>query len=298
MHGLEPSEAPFLITSYAAEKAIVSGPAGQALLHTLDSTKVMGLGLAVGPLRRPFATKAPLTAPDAWRGTTVRSINSDTQDATIRALGGVPVNASYHFPDLIEAGKLSAVEANIAQYAVNNYGTLVPMAARNVVLWPKMLVLAFNREKFNALSRQQQNWVREAAAEATKKSVDFSYDETTPARTLCDQGVRFTDASPAQLTALRSQVLRCSTSSRRTRSPGRCCNRFDGPWRRTPDRRAGCTAACRTRRAGCQAGTSAVTVVPPPAGLSTVSPPPAAASRSASPCRPEPDGSAPPHPRS
>ena len=26
------------------------------------------------------------------------------QDATIRALGGVPVNASYHYPDLIQAG--------------------------------------------------------------------------------------------------------------------------------------------------------------------------------------------------
>jgi TRAP-type C4-dicarboxylate transport system substrate-binding protein len=206
MHGLEASETPFLITSYAAEKAIVSGPAGQALLHTLDSTKVIGLGVAVGPLRRPFATKAPLTAPAAWRGTTVRSFNSDTQDATIRALGGVPVNASYYFPDLIQAGKLSAVETDIPQYTLNEYGTLTPMAARNVVLWPKMLLLAFNREKFNALSRQQQNWVRQAAAEATKKSVDFSYDETAPARALCDQGVRFTDASPAQLTALHSRV--------------------------------------------------------------------------------------------
>jgi TRAP-type C4-dicarboxylate transport system substrate-binding protein len=206
IHGLEGSEAPFLITSYAAEKAIVSGPAGAALLHTLDSTKVIGLGLAVGPLRRPFATKAPLTTPDAWRQTTVRSFNSDTQDATIRALGGVPVNASYHFPDLIDAGTLSAVETDIPQYAFNNYGTLAPMVARNVVLWPKLMVLAFNREKFNALSSQQQNWVRAAAAEATKESVDFSYDETMPARALCDQGVRFIDASPAQLTALRSQV--------------------------------------------------------------------------------------------
>lgn len=206
IHGLEASEAPFLITSYAAEKAIVSGTAGDALLHTLDSTKVIGLGLAVGPLRRPFATKAVLTTPDAWRQTTFRSFNSDTQDATIRALGGVPVNASYNFPDLIAAGTLSAVETDIPQYAFNNYGTLAPMVARNVVLWPKLMVLAFNREKFNALSSQQQEWVRAAAADATKESLDFSYDETTPARVLCDQGVRFIDASPAQLTALRSQV--------------------------------------------------------------------------------------------
>lgn len=206
IHGLEASEAPFLITSYAAEKAIVSGPAGEALLNTLDSTKVLGLGLAVGPLRRPFATKAPLTTPDAWRHTTFRSFNSDTQDATIRALGGVPVNASYHFPDLISAGTLSAVETDIPQYAFNSYGTLAPMVARNVVLWPKMMVLAFNRAKFNALSSQQQKWVRAAAADATKESVDFSYDETKPARALCDQGVRFIDASPTQLTALRSRV--------------------------------------------------------------------------------------------
>jgi TRAP-type C4-dicarboxylate transport system substrate-binding protein len=206
IHGLEASEAPFVITSYVAEKAIVSGPAGEALMHTFDSTKIMGLGLAVGPLRRPFATEKPLVAPDDWRGQTVRTYNSDTQDATVRALGGVPVNASFQFPDLVRAGKLKAVELDIPQYALNSYGTLAPMAARNVVLWPKLLVLAFNRERFQSLTSQQQNWVRQAAAQATKESVDYSYDDTTPAKTLCEEGVRFTDASPAQLTALKSRV--------------------------------------------------------------------------------------------
>ena len=58
--GLEVVEAPMTITSYAAQKALVSGPVADKVLARLDGSGVVGLGLAVGPLRRPFAAKDPL----------------------------------------------------------------------------------------------------------------------------------------------------------------------------------------------------------------------------------------------
>jgi TRAP-type C4-dicarboxylate transport system substrate-binding protein len=74
--GLEAVEAPMTLTSYAAEKALVSGPVADKLLAKLEGTGVLGLDLAVGPLRRPFAAEAPLLGPEDWAGATFRVYNS------------------------------------------------------------------------------------------------------------------------------------------------------------------------------------------------------------------------------
>jgi TRAP-type C4-dicarboxylate transport system substrate-binding protein len=206
IRGLEPVEAPFTLTSYAAERSFVAGPEGQAVLATLDGSGVVGLGLAVGPLRRPWAVKAPLVDLDRWRGVKFRSFNSPVQDGVVRALGAKPVAASFHFPDLVEAGKLQGVEIDVAQYAENEYGNLTPEAVGNEVLWPKMLVLALSQQRFDSLSAEQQGWVRGAAQDAVQASVDFDYPEDSLAEHLCSQGVRFVEATPTQIAALRRAV--------------------------------------------------------------------------------------------
>ena len=66
--GLEVGRGPMTITSYAAEKALVSGPWRAELLARLDGTGVVGLGLAVGPLRRPFAAQGALARAGGLEG--------------------------------------------------------------------------------------------------------------------------------------------------------------------------------------------------------------------------------------
>jgi hypothetical protein len=51
------------VTSYAAKKALVSGPVTDRPPAELGGAGVVGLNLAVGPLRRSFAAKAPLLGP-------------------------------------------------------------------------------------------------------------------------------------------------------------------------------------------------------------------------------------------
>ena len=206
IRGLEAVEAPMTLTSYAAEKALVTGPSSVGLLRTLTGTGVLGLGLMVGPLRRPFSTATPLDALPGWHGMTFRTYNSPVQEATARALGAVAVSASYNFPELVRAGRLKAAETDVAQYAFNHYGTLLPRAVGNVVLWPRVPVLAFSQQRFDSLSAAEQGWVRDAAAEAVQASVAYAYNENGPALTLCKQGVRFLYATPAQLIALTAAV--------------------------------------------------------------------------------------------
>jgi TRAP-type C4-dicarboxylate transport system substrate-binding protein len=203
--GLEVVEAPLTITSYAAQQALVSGPVAGKLLARLDGSGVVGLGLTVGPLRRPFAAKDPLLGPEDWKGITFRVFNSPVQADAVRALGATPADLSFSFIDQIKEGTLRGAEFDIAQYAHNGNGPEAGYVTANVVLWPKVFVLALSQKRFDALTSQQQGWVREAAAQAVKASVDAPYEEATAARTLCDRGARFHNASPGQVQGLRSR---------------------------------------------------------------------------------------------
>jgi len=203
--GLEVVEAPLTIASYAAQKALVSGPVAGKLLARLDGSGVVGLGLTVGPLRRPFAAGQPLLAPEDWKGMTFRVFNSPVQADAVRALGATPADLSISFIDQIKEGTLRGAELDIAQYERNGNGPEAGNVTANVVLWPKVFVLALSQKRFDALTPQQQAWVREAAAQAVKASVDAPYEEATAARTLCARGARFYDASPGQVQGLRSR---------------------------------------------------------------------------------------------
>jgi TRAP-type C4-dicarboxylate transport system substrate-binding protein len=204
--GLEAVEAPMTLTSYAAEKTLVSGPVADKLLAKLDGTGVVGLNLAVGPLRRPFAAEAPLLGPEAWKGVTFRVYNSPVQTDAVRLLGATPVNLGLGWIDEVRAGGLRGVEFDIAQYAHMGNTTEAGYVTANVVLWPKVFVLSIGQERFDALTDEQRDWVREAAQGAMQASVDATYDETTIAQDLCGQGARFIDASPDQIAALRTSL--------------------------------------------------------------------------------------------
>jgi TRAP-type C4-dicarboxylate transport system substrate-binding protein len=204
--GLEVVEAPMTITSYRAEKALVSGPVADELLDRLDGSGVVGLGLAVGPLRRPFAAEAPLLEPADWEGAAFRVYNSPVQAETVRALGGTPVNVGFSWVEDVQGGRLRGAEFDIPQYARNDLTTEAGNVTANVVLWPKVFVLSFSQKRWDALSEEQRGWVREAADRAVQASVDATYDEATPANDLCESGVRFVDASPEQIRGLRSAL--------------------------------------------------------------------------------------------
>lgn len=204
--GLEAVEAPMTVTSYAAEKALVSGPVADKLLAKLEGTGVVGLSLAVGPLRRPFAADAPLLGPEDWAGATFRVYNSPVQTDAVRLLGATPVNLGVEWIDEVRAGRLRGVEFDIAQYAQDTNTTDAGNVTANVVLWPKVFVLSISQKRFDTFSDEQQSWVREAADKAMQVSVDSTYDEATLAQELCEKGTRFIAASPDQIAALRSTL--------------------------------------------------------------------------------------------
>jgi TRAP-type C4-dicarboxylate transport system substrate-binding protein len=202
---LQALEVPLLITSLDAERALVTAPVADDLLTTLHGHGIVGLGLTVGPLRRPMATKPLLSVAD-WKDTRFRYFNATVQDAFLKALGAKPVNVSYDFPSLVGAGELDGIESDVAQYDENGLGDLLSHVTRNVVLWARMSVFIMNAGTFDRLSSTQRGWVMAAARAAVKASMDYNYDEATPAAAMCRDGVRFHDASAAALRELQVAV--------------------------------------------------------------------------------------------
>lgn len=206
IRGLAAIEAPLTITSYAAEEELADGDAAGLVMASLEDSGVKGLGLAVGPLRRPFGVgEFPLSAGD-WEGLRFRSYNSSVQTATIGALGGTAVQAGTDWPALAESGDLDGIEFDVAQYFANGYGPQAGRVASNVVLWPKMFVLSLNQDLWDGLTDQQRVWVQAAADQAVDASVAADYPDDEIAWQLCARGVRFRAADPGEILAIREAV--------------------------------------------------------------------------------------------
>ena len=252
--GLEAVEAPMVITNYQAQKELVSGPVAEQILAKLEGSGMVGLGLVVGPLRRPFTT-VPILDPEDWAGARIRVFNSPTQFDAMRALGAEPVNLSFEWVQKVRDGELEGAEFDIAQYRTNDLRQEVGHVTSNVVLWPKVFVLALSQEKFDSLSEEQQGWVREAAERAITASVEAEYDETTPARELCDVGLRFVEATPDQLAGLREAFVPVIESLAANPESGALLSAIQGiaaehPDTDVPDVPAGCTQVASDAAAG------------------------------------------------
>ena len=204
--GFQAIETPLTLTSYDAEKALARSDAAVALMRKTDGTGLVGLGLSVGSLRRPFAARSPLVDPDDWQGVHFRTYNSPVQAETIRALGGRPENVGLDWLDKVRHGSLRGAEYDLAQYAHNGGGTIAGNITSNVVLWPKMYVLSLSEDRWGSLTYQQRAWVRLAARRAVATSIARTYDDRSAATRLCSSGARFSAASETQLRTLRSRL--------------------------------------------------------------------------------------------
>ena len=182
-------EAPMTITSYAAKRGLVSGPVVDTVVEQLDGSGVVGLGLVVGPLRRPFVGESPLLGPTDWQGATFRVFNSPVQTDVVSSVRRRAGQSGLRVDRRDRRGALRGAEFDIAQYASNGLTTEAGNVTANVVLWPKVFVLSVSQERFDSLTDEQRGWLREAAGQATQASVDAEYDENTLAAELCARGL-------------------------------------------------------------------------------------------------------------
>jgi len=196
-------QAPMLIDSYPLEQAVITADIPGQMLQGLDRIGVRGLGVLGDGLRKPVAVKRPLLIPDDWHGVTFATLKSQGQADAIRALGANPVHAFRRTRNKgLSTGKLQGLEMNLLVYGQSVPAQAAPYVTANVNLWPQMDVLLANPDRLGGLSKQQRNWLEEAAQDATERSVSLADHDAQSLQKACQAGARFANASRGDLASL------------------------------------------------------------------------------------------------
>jgi TRAP-type transport system periplasmic protein len=197
--------APMLVDSYGAEEAVIKSGITEQMMRGIEDLGVVGLGVLADGLRKPIGVSKPILGPADWRGISFGTLRSNGQAEAIRALGATP--AQVFGPERKEGlqnGTIQGFEMNIWVYLSDVLPQLAPYVTSNVNLWPQMDVLLANPARLAALTGEQRGWLEEAAREAATRSVALADKDAETVGRACSSGVRFAEASPADLAALRS----------------------------------------------------------------------------------------------
>jgi TRAP-type transport system periplasmic protein len=208
VHSFEALTAPLLVDSYPLQAAVLRSELPRRMLPALNGLGISPLALLAGGLRRPIAVDRPLLRPDDWRGMTFSAFRSESQAATVRALGALHTDVFAN--DLaagLAAGTIGGFEKNLLAYSMNGgMERVAPHVAANVTLWPETVVLVVNPRRLGRLTARQAGWLRGAASDAAARSAAMADVDQGLVAASCGKGARFAVASTADLAALRAAV--------------------------------------------------------------------------------------------
>jgi TRAP-type C4-dicarboxylate transport system substrate-binding protein len=176
--------APFLVDSDALAADVVTGPLAHELLGGLEEVGVTGLALVPEGLRHVFSFGDPLSSPDDFAGTTIRSPRSDTVYALFEALGATADDPQgSDFDAAVDSGTLAGVESSFAR--AGSLPGSQQVAVGNLTLFPKVESLVANSERFAALTDEQRAMLSDAAARTRDGVVAATVADAERARTYC-----------------------------------------------------------------------------------------------------------------
>jgi TRAP-type C4-dicarboxylate transport system substrate-binding protein len=197
----QPLHAPFLVSSYAAERAVLGDAVAQDMLAGLRGSGLVGLALLADELRFPAAAEAPLLHARDFDGLVFGVMPSKVQSAAMTALGA----RVEPLRNLASTGMygLEGAETMWSTYTANGQDATVPFVTANATLWPRTTVMVANSHALDGLSGDDRDVLNRAAAEAARWSLEHAEDKVDgEIAQACDRGARIALASPHQLTVL------------------------------------------------------------------------------------------------
>lgn len=182
--------APFLITSDALVADVIRSDLADDLMSGLGTAGVIGLSMFPAGLRHPFGVTAPLTGPEDYVGSSIRSPTSATVQALFEALGATTNDEEFDATrsDGMESGYLESPD--------------VAFATGNVTFFPKVLVLVVNTDTMDGLDPEQQDILLAAATETQDWAVENTLSDRDAALRWCRDGGTVVRASDSDVEAM------------------------------------------------------------------------------------------------
>ena len=192
--------APMLLDSHQLVAEVVASDLGDTALAGLEGIGVTGLALLPGGLRHVFAFGKPMTTPDDFAGTTVRTPRSDTGFALFEAWGAVPADLKATFDAGVRDGTVGAADSSFDR--APNLPTLATTGG-NVTTSANLQVLVVGTDALDDLSDEHADALRTAATEVREKVLAEPADEAALAAAYCAAGGTVIIAGAGDVAALR-----------------------------------------------------------------------------------------------
>lgn len=189
---------PYVMRTYADFARMAASPEAEAIMASLSTHGMIGLGLYDGGQRHFLTNGEPVTDISQFKGLKTRVAPTKLFLAVWEAAGVNPTPMAYgEVYSGLETGAIDAVEINLT--SIESEGLFD--AAKNVTLtghyfWPGIMLI--NQSVFEGLTQEQQTILREAAREVVEPQVMAvaAYDEELK-KSLIGKGVVITEASDA-----------------------------------------------------------------------------------------------------
>ena len=173
VHAFDALQAPFLIDRYDLERRSSPATSAPRCWRPPSAGGLVGLAIHEGGLRKPVGAREPLTARGLRRPEDPLGALRRAGRRPARARRGpdpLPIGEVY---GALRDGTVDAMEANLGLVQSFQYYEVADFITANVNFWPFPTALVINEDKFNALSEEQQNVLREVGGELGAFSIDF-----------------------------------------------------------------------------------------------------------------------------
>jgi tripartite ATP-independent transporter DctP family solute receptor len=157
---------PYVFRDEAHRFGVLDGDIGAELLRAGEPRRLLGLAFYDAGSRSFYTTRRPVRTPADLRGMKIRVQESATAVLMVRALGGSPTPIAFgEIYTALQQGVVDGAENNppsflsSRHYEVARYYTLDEHTAT-----PDVLVIS--TVVWNRLSREEQRWLRQAAADS------------------------------------------------------------------------------------------------------------------------------------
>jgi TRAP-type C4-dicarboxylate transport system substrate-binding protein len=204
---------PMLVDSLALQDKVLADPVAGDMLHRLEPSGLVGLGILPGPIRLPNGITRLLLGPATYAGARIGANPSPISELALRTLDAVPVESAF-FAGADLTG-FDALEQQAASVAANQYDGTVRWITANVGLWPRPLAVVAGADAWGRLTDTQRGWLLQAAAGARSDPTNRQGD-VEDIGNMCRRGrIAVVSASDDEIDQLRRAFAPVEQSMRR-----------------------------------------------------------------------------------
>ncbi|AZV92782.1 C4-dicarboxylate ABC transporter [Bordetella sp. J329] len=210
---------PYVFRSVQHMRDVVDGPIGQEVMDALEPHGLVGLAYFDAGMRNIYNSKKPVKTLADLKGLKIRVQPSDIFLDMINAMGAnaVPMGFNEMYSGL-QTGVIDGTEQSWPTYeSTNHYEVAKHYSLTEHLMLPEMLVMS--KRTFDALSDDQKQAVKQAAAEATQKMRElWDAREVESERIVREKGAMVVEVDKAEFAAAVEPVRQKYLSNDKLRS--------------------------------------------------------------------------------